>query len=57
MQNALDELQKHHLIDRSENEKRVKDGSRWVYGKHAFVRANREQIVRYADDPTAAKLL
>lgn len=55
VQNALDELQKHHLIVRLENQKHVKDGSRWVYGKHGFVRANREPIVRYADDPDAAK--
>jgi hypothetical protein len=55
VQNALDELQKHHLIVRVENQKHVKDGSRWVYGKHSFVRANRNQIVRYADNPAAAK--
>lgn len=55
VQNALDELQKHHLIVRLENKKHVKDGSRWVYVKHDFVRANREKIIRYADDPGAAK--
>lgn len=57
VQNALDELAKHHLIVRLKNEALVKDGSRWVYAKHDFVRANREKIVRYADDPTAAKKL
>jgi hypothetical protein len=55
VQNALDELARHNLIVRIENKGQVKDGSRWVYAKHPFVRANREQIVRYADDPRAAK--
>ena len=55
IQNALDELSRHHLIVRVENEGLVKDGSRWVYCKDASVRANREKIVKYADDPGAAK--
>lgn len=55
IQNALDELQKHHLITRIENKGHVDDGSRWVYGKDASVRANRDVIVKYADDPGAAK--
>lgn len=55
IQNALDELAKHHLIVRTENKGHVKDGSRWVYGKDASVRANRGVIVKYADDPSAAK--
>lgn len=55
VQNSLDDLAKHHLIVRMKNEGFVKDGSRWVYAKHEFVRANREKIVRYADDPSAAK--
>lgn len=55
VQNALDELAKHHLIIRQPNEGQVKDGSRWVYCKEPFVRANREKVVRYADDPAAAK--
>lgn len=55
VQNALDELARHHLILRMKNDGQVKDGSRWVYGKDASVRANRDRIVRYADDPTAAK--
>jgi hypothetical protein len=54
-QNALDQLSKHHLIVRSENNGLVKDGSRWVYGKDPFVRANRDLIVKYADDPASAK--
>lgn len=57
VQNSLDELAKHHLIVRIKNEGHVRDGSRWVYAKHDFVRANRDKIVRYADDPTAAKKL
>jgi len=55
IQNALDDLAKHHLIVRHENAGSVKDGSRWVYGKDSFVRANRDKIVKYADDPSAAK--
>lgn len=55
IQNALDDLAKHHLIVRQENKGQVKDGSRWLYGKDAAVRANRDKIVRYADDPGAAK--
>ncbi len=55
VQNALDELAKHHLIVRMENKGHVKDGSRWVYVKDASVRANRNIIVKYADDPGAAK--
>lgn len=55
IQNALDELAKHHLIIRFENKGHIKDGSRWVYGKDASVRANRDIIVKYADDPEAAK--
>jgi hypothetical protein len=54
IQNALDELAKHHLIVRAENKGLVKDGSRWVYGKESSVRANRDEIVKYADDPKAA---
>jgi predicted transcriptional regulator len=57
VQNALDELARHNLIVRIENKGQVKDGSRWVYAKHPFVRANRERIVRLADDPSAAKKL
>lgn len=55
IQNALDTLAKHHLVIRTENSGQVKDGSRWVYGKDASVRANRDKIVKYADDPGAAK--
>lgn len=55
IQNALDDLAKHHLIVRIENKGAVKDGSRWLYGKENSVRANRDKIVRFADDPGAAK--
>ena len=55
IQNVLDDLAKHHLIVRTENKGRVKDGSRWVYGKDDSVRANRAAILKYADDPGAAK--
>lgn len=55
IQNALDELARHHLIVRIENKGYVKDGSRWVYGKDASVRAHRSEIVKYADDRDAAK--
>lgn len=55
IQNALDQLAKHHLIVRMENQGQAKDGSRWVYGKDTSVRANRDRIVRYADDPAAAR--
>lgn len=57
VQNALDELARHHLIVRVENSGQAKDRSRWIYGKNEFVRANRDRIVRYADDPAAAKKL
>jgi CHAT domain len=55
IQNALDELARHHLIVRIKNEGRVKDGSQWVYAKEASVRANRDAILKYADNPGAAK--
>lgn len=55
VQDALDELARHHLIVRTENAGQTKDGSRYVYGKAEFVRANRDKIVRYADNPAAAR--
>lgn len=54
VQNALDELARHHLIVRVANDGLVKDRSRWLYGKDDFVRANRDKIVRFADDPKSA---
>ena len=38
-----------------ENGGQVKDGSRYLYGKAESVRANRDKIVKYADNPSAAK--
>jgi|GEM_PF-1199845 len=55
IQNALDELARYHLIVRIENKGQVKDGSRWLYEKENSVRAHREKIIRYADNPGAAK--
>jgi hypothetical protein len=55
IQNALDELARYHLIVRIENKGQVKDGSRWLYQKESSVRAHRERIVHYADNPSAAK--
>jgi hypothetical protein len=54
VQNALDHLTKHHLIVRVDNEGTVRDGSRYLYGKDKTVRANRDAIVKYADNPKAA---
>jgi hypothetical protein len=55
IQNVLDELARHHLIVRIPNEGQVKDGSRWLYQKENSVRAHRARIIRYADNPDAAK--
>ena len=55
VQDALEYLANHHLIARIENKGQIKDGSRWIYGKEDSVRANREKITRYADDPATAK--
>lgn len=55
IQNALDALAKHHLVVRIANKGQVKDGSLWLYGKDLSVRANRDKIVKYADNPAAAK--
>jgi hypothetical protein len=53
-QNELDHLSKHYLIVRVENDGSVKDRSRYLYKKDPGVRANREKIVRYAENPSAA---
>jgi hypothetical protein len=55
VQNELDHLSKHHLIVREENTGSVKDGSRYVYRKDPAVRANRQRIVRFADNRGAAE--
>jgi hypothetical protein len=53
-QNALDELSRHHLIVKIDNDGSVKDGSRCLYLKDETVRANRPKIVRFADKPSLA---
>jgi hypothetical protein len=55
VQNQLDHLAKHHLIVRGENDGSVRDGSRYLFRKDESVRANRQQIIRYADDRRAAE--
>lgn len=55
VQDALEYLAKHHLVARSENAGRVDDRSKWLYGKETTVRAHRHEIVKYADNPAAAK--
>jgi hypothetical protein len=54
-QNQLDHLTKHHLIVRVENDGSVRDGSRYLYKKDQSVRANRLEIIKYADDRHAAE--
>jgi CHAT domain-containing protein len=53
-QNELEHLYKHQLVARSPNDGIVDDGSRHVYAKAEFVRANREAIVRRADNKALA---
>lgn len=55
VQDALEHLANHHLIERIDNKGFVLDGSRWVYGKEEHVRANRDKIIRMADNPARAK--
>lgn len=55
VQNALDHLSKHHLIVRLENNGSVRDRSRYLYDKDPSVRANRTQIIRFADNRKAAE--
>jgi hypothetical protein len=50
VQNELDHLAKHHLIVKMENDGSVKDGSRYLYQKDPTVRANKDRIVRLADN-------
>jgi len=54
-QNQLDHLTQHHLIVRVENDSSVRDGSRYLYKKDPSVRANRLEIIKYADDRHAAE--
>ena len=53
-QNEIEYLYKKHLIDRAKNEGYAADRSQYVYSKNEFVRANREKIVRVADNPKFA---
>jgi hypothetical protein len=50
VQNALDHLAKHHLIVRIKNFGSVKDGSINLYQKDSSVRANKKDIVKFADN-------
>ncbi|WP_187334449.1 CHAT domain-containing protein [Novosphingopyxis iocasae] len=52
--NALNHLSKHNLILKSENKGVVNDGSRYVYSKIEVVRANKKEILKFADDRVAA---
>jgi len=54
-QNEVDYLAKHHLIVKIDNDGSVKDGSRYLYKKDPSVRANRWEIIKYADNPRAAE--
>jgi CHAT domain len=56
-QNELDHLARYGLIMRIRNEGdvAVDDGSRWLYGKDENVRAHRQQILKYANNPQEAK--
>jgi hypothetical protein len=55
VQNELDQLAKHHLIVRIENDGKVDDRSRYLYRKDPSVRASRQRVVRYADNRKAAE--
>jgi hypothetical protein len=55
VQNSLDHLAKHHLIVRIDNDGSVGDGARYLYSKDSSVRANRQAIIRFADNRHAAK--
>lgn len=54
-QNELDHLSKHHLIVRSENKGVIKDGSRYLYSKDPTVRANKDEIIKFADNRRASE--
>lgn len=55
VQNELEHLHKHNLIRRMENDGSVDDGSKYLYDKDDFVRANRDAIVRRADNKALAQ--
>lgn len=54
-QNELDHLAKHHLVAKARSEKRLEDGSRNLYSKDATIRANKDRIIYYADNPSRAE--
>ncbi|MFO1172365.1 MAG: CHAT domain-containing protein [Hyphomicrobiaceae bacterium] len=55
VQNELEHLSEHHLIVKLKNDGHVEDGSRYVYDKDSFVSANRDLIVRRADNKNLAE--
>jgi hypothetical protein len=54
-QNQIDHLAKHHLIVRQDNDRSVEDRSRHLYSKDDFVRANKAEIIKFADQPARGK--
>lgn len=54
-QDALDHLARHHVIVKEPNDGSVRDGSRYLYGKDENVRANRDRILKLADNPALAE--
>jgi len=54
VRNALDHLSKHNLISKEKNGDRKKDSGHFVYGKLEDVRANKDKIIDFADNPRKA---
>ena len=54
-QNQLDYLARYSLIRRQDNDGSVEDGSRYLYAKDDNVRAHRQTILKYANNPGLAK--
>jgi CHAT domain len=54
-QNQLDYLARYGLIMSEDNNGFVKDGSRYLYSKDPNVRAHRQNILKYADNPRLGK--
>lgn len=50
-QNQINHLAKHNLIVGQDNDGSVDDGSKRLYSKDDFVRANKAEIIKYADYP------
>lgn len=51
---SLDHLSQHSLIEKIENDGSAKDGSRFMYRKSEFIRANKKRILDLADGTYAA---